>query len=72
MTKENQDEFNVLRKVDSKTRVYPKGTAKELGLVLGKLNYCLNALKEKGLVKFLILKIIQIKLVIFMCLHQKE
>ncbi len=51
MTKENQDEFNVLRKVDSKPESTQRELAKELGFSLGKLNYCLNALKEKGLVK---------------------
>ena len=51
MTKENQDEFNVLRKVDSKPESTQRELAKELGFSLGKLNYCLNALKQKGLVK---------------------
>ena len=51
MTKENQDEFNVLRKVDSKPESTQRELAKELGFSVGKLNYCLNALKEKGLVK---------------------
>ena len=31
--------------------------AEELGVNLGKLNYCLKALKEKGLIKIEILKI---------------
>ena len=51
MTKENQDEFNVLRKVDSKPESTQRELAKELGFSLGKLNYCLNALKDKGLIK---------------------
>ena len=51
MTEENQDEFNVLRKVDSKPQSTQRELAKELGFSLGKLNYCLNALKEKGFVK---------------------
>tara|TARA_B100001123_G_C15129143_1_gene954570 strand:- start:200 stop:505 length:306 start_codon:yes stop_codon:yes gene_type:complete len=51
MTEENQDEFNVLRKVDNKPDSTQRELAKELGFSLGKLNYCLNALKEKGLVK---------------------
>ena len=51
MTKENQDQFNVLRKIKNKPDSTQRELAKELGFSLGKLNYCLNALKEKGLVK---------------------
>ena len=51
MTEENQDEFNVLRKVDSKPQSTQRELAKELGFSLGKLNYCLKALQKKGLVK---------------------
>ena len=51
MTEENRDEFNVLRKVDSKPEFTQRELAKELGFSLGKLNYCLNALKDKGFVK---------------------
>jgi len=51
MTKENQDHFNVLRKINRKPDSKQRELAKELGFSLGKLNYCLNALKEKGLIK---------------------
>lgn len=51
MSKENQDQFNVLRKINKKPESTQRELAKELGFSLGKLNYCLNALKEKGLVK---------------------
>jgi len=51
MTKENQDQFNVLRKIHKKPESTQRELAKGLGFSLGKLNYCLNALKEKGLVK---------------------
>ena len=51
MTEENRDEFNVLRKVDNKPEFTQRELAKELGFSLGKLNYCLNALKDKGFVK---------------------
>ena len=37
MTEENQDEFNVLRKVDSKPQSTQRELAKELGFSLGKL-----------------------------------
>ena len=51
MSKNNQDQFNVLRKINNKPKSTQRELAKELGFSLGKLNYCLNALKEKGLVK---------------------
>ena len=47
----NQDHFNVLRKIESKPDSTQRELAKELGFSLGKLNYCLKALQEKGLVK---------------------
>ena len=50
-TNNNQDEFNVLRKIKQKPSLSQRKMAKELGFSLGKLNYCLNALIEKGLVK---------------------
>ena len=49
--KENQDHFNVLRKIQSKPTSTQRELAKELGFSLGKLNYCLRALQEKGFVK---------------------
>ena len=49
--KKSKDELDVLRKI-AKDREYSQRTmAKDLGFSLGKLNYCLNALKKKGLVK---------------------
>ena len=45
------DHFNVLRKIKSKPESSQRDMAKELGFSLGKLNYCLNALKNKGLIK---------------------
>ena len=47
----NQDEFDVLRKISKKPNANQRSLAKELGFSLGKINYCLNALKNKGLVK---------------------
>ena len=49
--KNNQDHFNVLRKIKSKPQSTQRELANELGFSLGKLNYCLNALKVKGLIK---------------------
>ena len=48
---DNQDHFNVLRKINSKPKSTQRELAIELGFSLGKLNYCLRALKTKGLVK---------------------
>ena len=48
---DNQDHFNVLRKINNKPKSTQRELAKELGFSLGKLNYCLKALKNKGLVK---------------------
>ncbi len=47
----NIDQFNVLRKIRSKPNSTQRELASELGFSLGKLNYCLKALKEKGLIK---------------------
>jgi len=48
---DNQDHFNVLRKINSKPKSSQREMALELGFSLGKLNYCLKALKNKGLIK---------------------
>ena len=50
-TKDNQDHFNVLRKLGKKPQSTQRELAEELGFSLGKLNYCLKALRKKGLVK---------------------
>lgn len=47
----DQDQFNVLRKIKSKPNSSQRELASELGFSLGKLNYCLKALKVKGLIK---------------------
>ena len=49
--KDNQDYFEVLRKISHKPGASQRKLAQELGFSLGKLNYCLKALKEKGFVK---------------------
>ena len=48
---DNQDHFNVLRKINSKPKSTQRELAEELGFSLGKLNYCLKALNNKGLIK---------------------
>ena len=47
----NQDHFNVLRKIKKNPNSSQRELANELGFSLGKLNYCLKALKAKGLIK---------------------
>ncbi len=47
----NQDHFNTLRKIQKKPNSTQRELARDLGFSLGKLNYILNALKNKGLVK---------------------
>ena len=49
--KENQDHFNLLRKIHKKPQSNQRALARELNFSLGKLNYCLKALKAKGLIK---------------------
>jgi len=49
--KENPDHFNVLRKIQKSPESTQRKLAEELGFSLGKLNYCLKALKVKGLIK---------------------
>ena len=53
----NNDEFETLRKINEK-KPLSKKVGNDLGFSLGKLNYCLKALKEKGLINLIILKII--------------
>jgi EPS-associated MarR family transcriptional regulator len=47
----NQDNLNILRKIQSKSHITQRDLANELSFSLGKLNYCLKALKNKGLIK---------------------
>tara|TARA_B100000767_G_C19764083_1_gene536608 strand:- start:2758 stop:3063 length:306 start_codon:yes stop_codon:yes gene_type:complete len=49
--KYNQDHFEVLRKILKKPEATQRELAGELGFSLGKLNYCIKALQNKGLIK---------------------
>ena len=49
--KNNNDYFEVLRKVKKSPNSNQRELAKDLGFSLGKLNYCLRELKAKGLIK---------------------
>ena len=46
-----QDHFDVLRKIQNNPKFSQRKLAEDLGFSLGKLNYCLKSLQEKGLVK---------------------
>jgi len=45
------DRYKVLRTLEQNPQVSQRQLAEELGFSLGKLNYCLKALTEKGWVK---------------------
>ena len=49
--KNKEDHFEVLRKIQKKPKSSQRELAEELGFSLGKLNYCIKALKSKGLIK---------------------
>ena len=49
--KDDQDDFNILRTLDKVENPTQRLLAGKLGFSLGKLNYCLVALKKKGLIK---------------------
>ena len=46
-----QDNFEVLRQIYNNPKSSQRKMAEDLGFSLGKLNYCLKALKDKGYVK---------------------
>ena len=49
--RENPDDLNILRKLQNQPDSTQREIAKDLGLSLGKLNYCLKALQDKGHIK---------------------
>tara|TARA_B100000700_G_C14968496_1_gene820092 strand:+ start:1140 stop:1442 length:303 start_codon:yes stop_codon:yes gene_type:complete len=49
--RDQEDHFDVLRKIQQKPESTQRELAEELGFSLGKLNYCLKALQSKGLIK---------------------
>ena len=48
---QDKDHFEILRKIQKKPKTSQRQLAGELGFSLGKLNYCLKALQQKGLIK---------------------
>ena len=49
--KDNDNYFEILRKLNNSPETSQRKLAAELGFSLGKLNYCLQSLKNKGLIK---------------------
>ena len=47
----NKEHFDILRKISKNSKISQRNLSRELKLSLGKINYCLNKLKEKGLIK---------------------
>ena len=48
----NYEFFDILRILKNNPKYTQRQIAKKLNISLGKLNYCLKALKSKGLIKF--------------------
>ena len=46
-----QDNLNILIKLSKKKNTTQRKLSSELGFSLGKLNYCVKSLKQKGLIK---------------------
>ena len=46
-----EDKLEVLRKIQKNPKSSQRELASDLGFSLGKLNYCMKALKQKGLIK---------------------
>ena len=47
----NQIIFNVLRKLEKNPSVTQRELSNKLGISLGRINYCLKELRNKGLIK---------------------
>jgi EPS-associated MarR family transcriptional regulator len=47
----SEENLQILRKIEKKPKHSQRKLAKELKFSLGKLNYCLKALNQKGLIK---------------------
>ena len=68
--KNNLENDQLLRKIHKSPESSQRDLAYDLGFSLGKLNYCLRELKNKGLVKIKVFKIKKIKfLILNICLH---
>ena len=48
----NVDKLNILREIEKSPNISQRNLASEIGISLGKVNYCLKVLQKKGLIKF--------------------
>lgn len=48
---DKQEYLDILRNIKKKPEISQRNLSKNLGMSLGKLNYCIKALKKKGLIK---------------------
>lgn len=53
LMKDIENQFNVMRLIQKKSQLTQRELAQKLNLSLGKINYCLSALKKKGYVKIM-------------------
>ena len=49
---QNEIHLDLLRRLDSNPQCTQRELSKEMGVSLGKINYCMKKLIEKGLIKF--------------------
>ena len=56
MNNTNKDEqsLKILQEISRDSQISQRKLANELGLSLGKMNYCMNELKKKGLIQSMI------------------
>ena len=45
------DRYRILKRLEANPEISQRALAEELGISLGKINYCLNALIERGMLK---------------------
>ena len=48
---DEKSRYEILKSLESRPNISQRELAKELGVSLGKINYCISALLEKGLIK---------------------
>ena len=63
----NQIYLNILRKLKLNPGLSQRKLAQDLGISLGKLNYCIKSLKDKGFIKIQNFKKTPEKLIIYIC-----
>lgn len=49
---QDETKYKLLKLIESDTQLSQREIAKQMGVSLGKINYCLKALVDKGFVKF--------------------